>query len=218
MSQENQKTLEVYAERYDQYAANEVAHKQKNPEKAAIKRAKLETFIRNSFAPLGPGAKIIEIGAAMGEDARYLASLGYDVTATDAVNGFLSEIAKDGIKTEVFDILEDEFPCSVDGIFCWRVFVHFTILDFKIALQKCYDAMRPGGRLVFNVMNHGAKTANSEWVDFPNEYHMGADRFYQYYDSNEVFKLLSRIGFRTVNYFQQGGDSGNKWLVFVVES
>ena len=96
LSQENQKTLEVYAERYGQYAANEVAHKQKNPEKAAIKRAKLETFIRNSFAPLGPGAKIIEIGAAMGEDARYLASLGYDVTATDAVNGFLSEIAKDG--------------------------------------------------------------------------------------------------------------------------
>ncbi len=219
MSQENQKTLKVNAGYYGKYAANALAHDLLDPEKSARKLAKLHEFIRNNFAKLPPQtSKIIEIGTATGEEARYLASLGYDVLATDAIPGFLHDLAIDRIKTKTFNILEDEFPYPVDGILCWRVFVHFTVVDLKIALQKCYDALKPGGRMIFNVMNRAASGVDSQWVDFPNEYHMGADRYYHYFDNNEMFKILGRIGFRTVNYFQEGGDNKNKWLVFVVEN
>lgn len=217
MSQENQKTLEVYAKHYDKYAKNAIAHDLLDPDKAAQKRAKLHEFIRHNFAKFPPSSQIMEIGTAMGDEARFLASLGYDVLATDAVDGFLSDLSEDGIKTRKFDILNDEFPYPVDGILCWRVFVHFTLVDLKIALQKCYDALKPGGRLIFNVLNRAAADTDGQWVDFPNEYHMGADRYYHYFESNELFKILGRIGFRTANYFQEGGDGKNKWLVFVVE-
>ena len=218
MSQENQKTLEVYAQHYDTYAKNTIAHDLLDPDKAAQKRAKLHDFIRHNFAKFPPQtSKIVEIGAATGEESRYLASLGYDVLATDATSGFLSDLSIDGIRTQTFNILEDEFPYPVDGILCWRVFVHFTVLDLKIALQKCYDALKPGGRLIFNVMNRAAHDVDAQWVDFPNEYHMGAERYYHYFDNNEMFRILGRIGFRTVNFFQEGGDNKNKWLVFVVE-
>ena len=218
MSQENQKTLEVYAERYDRYAENAVKHDQLDPEKAAKKQAKLHDFIRKQFAAFPAGSQIMEIGTAMGDEARFLKSLGYDVLATDAVDGFLSQLSAEGIKTQKFNILEDDFPYPVDGILCWRVFVHFTVVDLKIALQKCRNALKPGGVLIFNVFNRNAVDTDEQWVDFPDEYAMGADRYFHYFGPNEMFKILQKVGLDTVEYFQEGGDKKNKWLVFVVKS
>ena len=217
MSQENRKTLDVYAHNYDRYAKGYTLHDQLDPEKAAKKRAKLQELIKSSFADCPDGAKIVEIGTGLGDEARYLASLGYDVLATDGVDGFLSDLAADGIKTQKLNLLEDDFPYPVDGILCWRVFVHFTPSDLEIALKKCHDNLNPNGRFVFNLMNRDIRPVENEWVDFPGAYHMGVERFFQYYDSKEVFKLLDKIGFTTVKYFQQGGDDNNKWLVFVVK-
>jgi hypothetical protein len=78
--------------------------------------------------------------------------------------------------------------------------------------------LKPGGRLIFNAFNRAASDGDAKWIDFPDEYEMGANRYFHYYESGELFKILGRVGFRTMNYFQEGGDGKNKWHVFVVES
>lgn len=53
-------------------------------------------------------------------------------------------------------------------------------------------------------------------VDFAGEYFMGAERFYQYYQKQYVDELLKQVGFKIKSFHKEGGDMGNKWLVYVV--
>ena len=67
-------------------------------------------------------------------------SLGFEVTASDTADDFIEATKKQGVDTIKFDALEDDFPEKYSGIFCWRVFVHFTKEDalkiIKKALQQ----------------------------------------------------------------------------------
>ena len=53
-------------------------------------------------------------------------SLGYNVTASDVADDFLKAIKKNGLEPIKFNVLEDDFIGKYFGIFCWRVFVHFS--------------------------------------------------------------------------------------------
>ena len=217
MSQENSKTLEVYEHTAGRYMANTVEHDNLDPAKAKRKRAKLNKFIRDSFATLPERAHLFEIGSADGENAKYLEELGYDVVASDVAPAFLNRLDEENLFHVKFDAVKDPFQESYDGIFCWRVFVHFTPEDALTVLKKTYDALEPGGRFVFNAMNRDAREVDEEWVDFPGEYHMGADRYYKYFREEELRDLIAKTDYRVISYHQEGGDAGNKWHVFVLE-
>ena len=217
MSKQNARTLEVYEQTAKQYLANSIEHDNLDPAKAQRKRAKLNDFIERSFATLPKGAKVLEIGSADGENAKYLAGLGFDVTASDMATDFLDELKRQKLKFIKFDAIRDAFPDRYHGIFCWRVMVHFTDSDVQILLDKAYDALEPGGRIVFNVINRDIKDVDDEWVDFPGEYHMGVLRYYHYFREEDLRKIIAKTDFRIVDAHLEGGDAGNKWIVFVLE-
>lgn len=217
MSQENSKTLEVYNQTASQYLANSIAHDNLDLAKAKRKRAKLNRFIQDSFATLPQNGDIFEIGSADGENAKFLESLGYDVMASDVAPDFLDKLREAGLRYRKFDVLNDDFSQTYDGIFCWRVFVHFTPEDALAVLKKAYDALRPGGRFIFNAMNREVRKVDHEWVDFSGEYHMGAERFYNYFREEELRGLIAQTGYRIASYHREGGDAKNKWHVFVLE-
>ncbi len=217
MSEQNRQTLEVYEQTAKQYLANTIEHDNLDPAKAQRKRAKLDDFLKQSFAPLPVHARIFEIGSADGENAKFFESLGYDVTASDVATDFLAKLVEGKHKALKFNILEDEFVQTYHGFFCWRVFVHFTPEDILATLQKTYAALEPGGRFVFNVINRDVKDVDDEWVDFSGEYHMGVERYYHYYRESDLRDLIAQTDYRVVGYHQEGGDGGNKWHVFVLE-
>lgn len=217
MSIENKKTVEIYKEKASTYLATSIEHDRLEPEKANRKREKLNNFLRSSFQTLPKNAKILEIGSANGENAKYIESLGYNVTASDIAEDFINASKNNDLTTINFNILEDNFKEKYSGILAWRVFVHFTEEDIFETLKKSYDNLENNGIFIFNVINRETRNVDNEWVDFPNEYHMGAERYYHYFNQKDLDDIISQTKFQIQDFHKEGGDNNNKWLVYVLK-
>lgn len=217
MSIENAKTLKIYDDKAGTYLKTSIAHDNLDPEKAKRKSEKLHKFISENIGTLPKGTKIFEFGSGDGKNAKYIENLGYDITASDVAEDFINATKSTGVKTIKFNVLEDEFKEKYSGVFAWRVFVHFTKEDALNVLNKTYDALEDKGLFVFNVMNREGKSVDEEWVDFPNEYHMGADRFYKYFKEEEMNEIIKQTGFEVCDFHKEGGVNNNKWLVYVLK-
>ncbi|MBQ6323766.1 MAG: class I SAM-dependent methyltransferase [Bacilli bacterium] len=217
MSVENKKTLEAYDKTANIYLANSIEHDRLDMKKARKKQEKLWQFIEESFKNLPVGSDIIEIGSADGVNAKHLKELGYNITASDVAEAFLEALKEQGLNPVKFNVLEDEFKKKYFGVLCWRVFVHFTREDAIKVLGKIYDALEDNGILIFNAINRETRTVDSEWVDFPGEYHMGIDRYYNYYTKEELDEIISHTKYKIEHFHKEGGDEKNKWLVYVLK-
>ena len=216
MSKENEKTLEVYKEKAYLYLSNSVEHDKLDPKRAKQKREKLEKLITSNFSSLPEHAKVFEIGSGDGSNAKFIQSLGFDVTASDTADDFIKATQNQGLKTIKFNALEDSFPEKYSAVFCWRVFVHFTKEDALKIIQKVYDSLEDNGVFIFNAMNREIKNTDNEWVDFEGEYHMGAERYYHYFLQKDLDDMIQKTNFKIENFHKDGGDKNNKWLVYVL--
>lgn len=217
MSKENEKTLKIYDDKAGTYLKTSIAHDNLDPEKAKRKSEKLHKFINGNIGTLPKGAKVFEFGSGDGKNAKYIEDLGYDMTASDVAEDFINATKSTGVKTIKFNVLEDCFKEKYSGVFAWRVFVHFTKEDALQALKKTYDALEDNGLFVFNVMNHEGKAVDEEWVDFPNEYHMGAERFFKYFKEEDMNEIIEQTKFKVYDFHKEGGTNNNKWLVYVLK-
>lgn len=217
MSIENKKTVEIYNEKAKTYLRTSVEHDNLNPEKAKHKREELEKFIKTNIETLPKGAKVLEIGSADGINAKYIEKLGYEVTASDVAEDFINSIKAKGLKTIKFNVLEDESNENYSAVFCWRVFVHFTKDDAQRVLEKVYDILEKDGLFIFNAINRETRDVDEEWVDFPNEYYMGAERYYKYFSEEELNEIITKIGYKIRSFHKEGGENKNKWLVYVLK-
>ena len=217
MSKENDMTIEVYKKKANIYLQTSIKHNNIDLNKAKCKQQKLEQFIKNNIEILPKGSKILEIGSGDGTNAQYIEKLGYDVTASDIAEDFIKATNSKGIKTIKLNVLKDKITEKYSAIFCWRVFVHFTKEDIENAFQKIYNILDNNGLFIFNVMNREIKKVEDEWIDFSNEYHMGAERYYRYFNKNEVDEIINKIGYQIYHFHTEGGDNNNKWLVYVLK-
>lgn len=217
MSIENKKTVEIYEEKAATYLKTTIEHDKLDEEKAKCKKEKLQNFIKENLEQFKKGSKVFEIGSADGENAKYIKELGYNITASDIADAFINETKSKVENTVKFNVLEDDFKDKYLAVLAWRVFVHFTKEDLDITLNKVYKALENGGIFIFNIMNRETKACDEEWVDFPNEYHMDAERYYKYFLKEEVDSLISKTDFKIKSFHMEGGDNKNKWLVYVLE-
>lgn len=217
MSKENERTLEIYQEKAGVYLKTSAEHDRLDPSKAKNKRQKLEDLIKTSFASLPEHAKIFEIGSGDGLNAKFIESLGFEVTASDTADAFIEETRRQGINTIKFNVLQDSFSEKYFAMFCWRVFVHFTKEDAQKVIQKVYDALEDNGVFVFNAMNRETKKVDNEWVDFEGVYHMGAERYYNYFRQEELDDIIGQTKFKIEDFHKEGGDNNDKWLIYVLK-
>lgn len=217
MSIENKKTVEIYEEKAATYLKTTIEHDKLDEEKAKRKKEKLQNFIKENLEQFKKGSKVFEIGSADGENAKYIKELGYNVTASDIADAFIDETKSKIENTIKFNVLEDDFKDKYSAVFAWRVFVHFTKEDLDITLNKVYKALENGGVFIFNIMNRETRDCDEEWVDFPNEYHMNAERYYKYFSEKEVNELIQKTNFKINSFHKEGGESKNKWLVYVLK-
>lgn len=216
MSIENKKTLDVYENFAHMYLLNTIEHDNLDPNKARKKQQALEELLKTSFSDLPKNAKIFEIGSGNGTNAKYIKSLGFDVTASDTADDFIKATQKQGVKTIKFDALEDNFPEKYFGIFCWRVFVHFTKEDALKIIQKAYNCLEENGIFIFNAINKEIKEVDNEWIDFEGEYHMGVKRYYNYFLKEDLDSIIKQTPFKIQHFHTEGGENQNKWLVYVL--
>ena len=217
MSEENKKTVEVYKKTAHLYLANSAEHDRIDPDKAKRKREKLENLIKESFSILPKNSKIFEIGSGDGENAKFIEELGFKVTASDTADDFIKATKNKGLNTIKFNAIENDFPEKYNGIFCWRVFVHFTKEDALKIIEKSYENLEENGVFIFNAINRENKDVDNEWVDFEGEYHMGVERYYNYFLQEDLDNIIKQTDFKIMNFRKEGGESNNKWLVYVLK-
>lgn len=217
MSEENKKTIEVYKKTAHLYLSNSAEHDKLDPVRAKKKRERLEELIKTSFSSLPEHAKVFEIGSGDGANAKFIESLGFNITASDTANDFIEATKNKGLNTIKFNAIEDDFPEKYFAIFCWRVFVHFTKEDALKIMQKAYDSLEDKGVFVFNAINRETKTIDNEWVDFEGEYHMGVERYYNYFHQKDLDDIIKQTNFKIQDFHTEGGDNNNKWLVYVLK-
>ena len=217
MSLENKKTIEVYQRTAGIYLSNDIIHSNLDPIRAEQKRKEIEELIKISFSSLPKSAEVFEIGSGSGENAKFIESLGFKVTASDTAKPFIEATRSQGVETIKFNALEDDFPDKYFAIFCWRVFVHFTRDDALKIIQKAYDALKENGIFLFSAINRETKDVDNEWVDFEGEYHMGEERYFNYFHKQELEDMIHQTPFQIENFCQEGGKNNNKWLIYVLK-
>lgn len=217
MSIENDNTVEVYKVKARTYLKTSLDHDNRDLIRAKQKREELNNFIKTNIEKFPTDSKIFEIGSGDGSNAEYMKKLGYSVLASDVADDFIDEIKSKGLHAVKFNVLKDNFKEKYDIIFCWRVFVHFTNEDAEAVIKKTFDSLKKNGIFIFNAINREIKNIDDEWVDFNNEYHMGAERYYKYFRSEELEKIINKSGFKILDFHKEGGELKNKWLIYVLK-
>ena len=217
MSVQNDKTIEAYQIAAKNYLNSSKIVALAYKESATKAKKELHSFIKKTFKNVPKGSKVLEIGAADGEISKYIQELGYEVTASDIADDFLNAIKENGLVPIRFNLLKDKFNDKYQAIFCWRVFVHFTKEDALKALNKSYDALNNNGLFILSIINRECKNIDNEWVDFPDEYHLGIDRYFNYYSKNDFDEIVSKTKFKILNFYNNTAENGIKWLVYVLE-
>lgn len=147
-------------------------------------------------------ARILEIGAAFGRDATFIAERGFtNLLVTDAFDAAVETLRGKGLPTKKLNVLEDELRDSYDLILASAVFLHFTTEEFVTVLTKLKTALSPSGLLGFSVKNGSGE----EWSDAK----MGAPRFFRYWTEPELRQVLVTTGYQIVD-FRHSEDE--KWL------
>ena len=139
MSIQNKKTLEAYQKVAKNYLESTKLANSTYKENAIRAKKELQDFIKETFNEIPKGSKVLEVGSADGENAKYIQELGFDVTPSDVADDFLNAIKENGLNPIKFNILTDDFKDNYYAIFCWRVFVHFTKKDSLNALKRSYE-------------------------------------------------------------------------------
>ena len=92
MSLENKKTLDSYQKKAFKYLEN---NKKLDINEVKKSNKKLHKFIKENLSNI-PKGKILEIGSADGEIAKYIKELGYDITSSDIADDFIKELKQKG--------------------------------------------------------------------------------------------------------------------------
>src|SRR5262245_57427434 len=107
------------------------------------------------------GRRVLEVGSGTGNITRFLCSEGREVTATDIVSAYRSELERlfgDNPKVRVgkFDLMVEAPDAFVadpfDSVVCLNVLEH--IEDDLFALAQMRDSLAPGGKLALLVPAH----------------------------------------------------------------
>ena len=217
MSIQNQKTLDIYQRVAKNYLESTKLANATYKSQAEKAKRELQDFIKKTFKTVPIGSKVLEVGSADGEISKYIQNLGYDVTPSDVANDFLKELKNKGLNPIKFNLLTDDFKDKYSAIFCWRVFVHFTKSDSLQALKRGYNALNNNGIIIFNVINKECKTVDKEWVDFPDVYHLGEKRYFNYYSKEEMDKIINKTKFKIIDFHNSIAENGISWLVYVLK-
>lgn len=200
MDESNKKTLDSYEAGFNEYIQN-------TPKKRG---AVVENWIDKSLEGLLSNAKILEIGSGDGRDAAIIEEKGFYVEKTDATKGFVDLLKESDPRAHSLNLLEDELGSEYELIIANAVLLHFTNVQTRLALKKVFDALKPNGVFSFTL-----KKGKGELWQVNKEM---APRFFNYWSSRAIVELLTDVGFKNINAWEDASDSSNaNWIMVVAK-
>ena len=142
---------------------------------------------------LSAGSKILDCGCGPGMDTEKFSQLGYNVTAIDLSERFVS-LTKERVQTATvkkMDMRHLEFPhASFDGLWASLSLLHIRASDIEQTLSGFRRVLRPHG-LLFAAVHRGPKT---EWVKTTIS-GMERDTYVQEWVQTEIEDVFRSSGF-----------------------
>jgi len=175
---------------YNKYAPQFADKLDKIPE-----TTQLDEFI----AQLPPQAKVLDVGCGAGRDSEYLAQAGLQVTGIDLSENLIAEAKKRRpmLHFQVMDMEQLDFPeATFDGVWSKLAIIHIDRANFPAMLQSIWKLLKPGGVLTIET-KAGAGEA-FEKVSFQET----EERFFVYYELDELIGLLQAAGFVQVDGYE----------------
>lgn len=192
-NKDNDLTLDTYNKHIQEYVA---------ANKSSVQGG-LKEWIDATLELIPKGGRILEIGSGYGKDADYIESLGYEVTRTDAAQGFVDLLKSNGHEAKKLNALTDGFGDGYDMVFAQAVFLHFSPAQLKMVLSKSLATLKSGGILAFSVKQGDG----SDWV---NDY-LQAPRYFHFWQEPKLRKITEVAGFHSVKISHRSG-SRAEWL------
>ena len=198
MSEQNDKTIETYSSTFEKYLVNI----QPQP----VDHVKM--WLDKCVSKLPKTAKILEIGSAGGTEADYLESQGYSVIRSDVIDGFIQYNEAKGRNCLKLNAIKDDLPVECDLIFANAVLLHFTKVEARIFLKKCYESLNPNGRLALTTKQGEGDYWQMNVLDLP--------RFEQFWQADELEAMLNAVGFKITDQVKSKSSSRNiTWIELV---
>ncbi len=196
MSQENQKTLETYTAGVQEYIEGTEGDTDEHT----------RTVIDLVLMDRPHDTTILEIGAAFGREAKYMASKGYQPDLTDGSAGFVEYLSAQGMPAKLLDVVNQPILWQYNVIFAFAVLLHFTDEDFDKAVANVRSALKKDGVFVFSLM----RGEGERWTDAK----LGAPRYFQYWQEDELRERLWGLGM-SVTEVRDGLEG--RWMFVVAE-
>jgi SAM-dependent methyltransferase len=159
--------------------------------------------------------RVADLGCGNGRLLKALPKVNFDYVGIDA-NAHLINQARYEFPGQAFSVATLEHMelelASFDVIFCIAAFHHLIGTNDRLAfLQKCHDALKPGGQLCMTVWNlwqpkyvkyyfHDV-SKKVDWNDLMIPWNAGKEpvwRYYHAFTKRGLRRLLEKVQFRNV--------------------
>ena len=183
----DKRTLDVYKERATEYAAQFEADKPGR-------------YLRQFMDAVPKAGSVLDLGCGTGGACAHMEAAGFAVTGMDASREMLTIARSKSDANFIEASFEDlNAEAEFDGIWANFSLLHAERSDMPHHLAAIYTALKPNG-----VFHLGLKTGSGSARD-------KIDRFYTYYETDELQKLLETAGFSDfqIDEGEEAGLAGN---------
>ncbi|MCI2395825.1 class I SAM-dependent methyltransferase [Aliiroseovarius sediminis] len=164
----------------DVYDAEAAAYEARIAEKSS---PGLRTFLDH----LPPAAHVLDLGCGPGLSAVAIQAAGHTVDAVDGSAAMVVRAQLNGVNARQALFTDIDATSAYDGIWANFSLLHLPRPDFAPTLARLHRALRPGG--LFHI---GMKLGDGEGRD-------GLERFYCYYQPDELEQALTSSGFTLIS-------------------
>lgn len=139
--------------------------------------------------------KLLDLGAGQGQDSRYFAKLGYDVTSTDISDSALklSKEKTNGLDIKFMEVdIANELPFgdnSFDIVYSHLALHYFTDEKTREVFQEIFRVLKPQGILasLFNTIED-AETTDPNYTPIEKDYYKSPEGLLKRYFSVDYLK------------------------------
>lgn len=150
---------------------------------------RLETALRRFRQQLADGARVLDAGCGHGRDTHHLRELGLNAIGLDRSLNLLREAQRRGAAPWCLGDLR-QLPFANDvfhGVWACASLLHLPKEEMPLALRELQRVMIQDGTLWLAVKAGTDTEMVADWA--------GHERFFAYYDQNELARLVRDAGF-----------------------
>ncbi len=174
------------------------------------------TGIEKFTSYLLPGSKVLDAGCGAGRDSQVLHAMGLHVTGVDLSEGLLKEARKrcPDVNFVLGDLLDLPFENeSFDGVWAHASLVHLeTIQQAQKVLLEFHRVLKSNGVVYMMVKQQMGSDKTAVVSDTLSNH----DRFFQYYNKEELVALVEKAQLTTLfivdDVDDRAGRSDTKWI------